>query len=224
MLAALGLLSGAGCGSSDSQEPGDDPGPFTTAAHARGADEVFVTNSPNAPVPTAAVGTTAVVGTVAATQEGAWNVNIANPQLAVTVANGNANALPVRSVDVQTQWQRSQFISIGPGSFGIQASFYTVPAGKRLVVEYVAAFVDVPPGQRASSITVASHVHGSYAQFYVPLAATGPYNVSDRFGVGQVTKIYADPGTSLDYGFDRSAGAGSATAFISMSGHLVNVP
>lgn len=73
------------CDGGAGPEPGATgaPPPSTIPVAAQGPAPVVVTNGADSPVPTMAVGTTAVTGAVEATQRGAWSVHVDNASVAV---------------------------------------------------------------------------------------------------------------------------------------------
>lgn len=102
---------------------------------------------------------------------------------------------------------------IGVGS----GTITTVPQGKRLVIEYVSAQLNVAPGDRAvlSIITTESQ--------YIPLTRQGTFNGQDFLVAGQTTRIYADPGTNVDFTAVVNSNS-SAQATVIISGYYVNLP
>ena len=99
---------------------------------------VEVVNPASRPVPTAAQGVTEVGGTVAATQGGAWQVD---------VGNTTANPVPVEIVgggpepggESEGEWVSSGQCAQTSGFSG-NVAIYTVPAGKRLLVEDMSVY------------------------------------------------------------------------------------
>ena len=125
-------------------------------------------------------------------------------------------------------FQAKASCNLGGGS-GCTSDIFTVPLGKRAVVEYasVSASLPVDNGVRASvrttlnSVEVEHHLYGS---------EVSPVPVIDgRRGMaaGQVVRLYADPETTI-----RMTGGtlGSSTTGIevrvefTISGHLVDMP
>jgi len=117
---------------------------------------------------------------------------------------------------------------LGGGS-GCTSDIYTVPSGKRAVVEYASVIASLPVdnGVRVSVRTTLDSVevnHQLYGSEVSPVSVIG-----DRRGMtaGQVVRLYADPETTI-----RMTGGtlGSSTAGIdvsvefTISGHLVDMP
>lgn len=169
--------------------------------------DVKVINSPSEPVP--------VTGTV-------------------SVSNLGGTPLPVRDVDNPAR-QPFQANIIEAPPFIPNPVFFTVPAGKRLVIEYVSADIQAASqcasAPRYALTTTAGGVTLEHF-FYTKDAGTVGLSVNDvrrAFGLSQQTRIYADPNTQVTVdirtgtfpacGFNVNEGSG-----IRVSGYLVDVP
>src|SRR4029078_476074 len=100
----------------------------------------------------------------------------------------------------------------------------TVPAGKRLVIEFVSMTGQVPPGQHVEimEITTSRGGGGVSHQFVIhpqPDAVIG----DALFRANQSLRLYADGGTQVSALFRRNSGAGSASYGITISGYLVDM-
>jgi hypothetical protein len=132
-------------------------------------------------------------------------------------------------IDPATEaFQAKASCDLGGGS-GCTSDLFTVPLGKRAVVEYASVIASLPvdTGVRASvratldSVEVEHHLYSSVVS---PVPILGGTRVMTA---GQVVRVYADPGTTI-----RMTGGtlGSPTpginAFVefSISGHLVDMP
>ncbi|WP_448620018.1 hypothetical protein [Geodermatophilus sp. URMC 65] len=93
-------------------------------------------------------------------------------------------------------------------------SQFTVPAGKRLVIEYVSARLTTPAGQ-ASAIGFHTTTNGTGATSYIP----SEEGAGDERIVGRRVWLTADPGSTVVY---QSAGAASGDMVL--SGYLIDVP
>jgi len=113
-------------------------------------------------------------------------------------------------------------------------TIYTVPAGKRLVIEYASMHVCVLPGQ-AATLSIATIVDSQSAFHHLngtpPAAGPGtvaigcnPGVASSEVAVGQQVKIYADGGTGVVATGSRNSTVGSASFQFTISGYLVSVP
>ena len=104
------------------------------------------------------------------------------------------------------------------------SSAFTVPAGKRLVIEYVGGFYSVPTADRqqpVASIDIRTQI-GSVTVLHTVLANRVSIDtLFSIYHVGQNVRLYADPGTQVKAtGVPFNAG----TASVTLSGHFVNVP
>jgi hypothetical protein len=106
---------------------------------------------------------------------------------------------------------------------GMPVTMYTVPAGKRLVLEFWSAEVHVPIGQRAFT-----RIEGCASNdIFLPLGdpfSGGSAAVNLQVN-GGLLKAYCNPGDRLDINVEKSFSSGSANAGeITFFGHLVNLP
>ena len=99
----------------------------------------------------------------------------------------------------------------------------TVPAGKRLVIEFVSVRVEVPSGQKATVVLIAV-VGTAAAQHIIATAPLTGFGTADLFEASVPARIYADPATSVTAFVARTSATGSANAFVKFSGQLVDVP
>jgi hypothetical protein len=145
----------------------------------------------------------------------------------VTVANTSANPVPAQSVDAKNAYQVRVVVGMDLlGNFR-PPQVLTIPAGQRLVVDFVTAHGFAPPPAGAAvqpEIILESSLNGGGQVSYLLLPAPTPF-VLPGSGAGylaQPVKIYADNltvaaslvgATPLAYSFD-----------VSISGHLVPIP
>jgi hypothetical protein len=119
------------------------------------------------------------------------------------------------------RFQKELEIPLADGStFGDEG--FAVPSGKALVIETVSVRANIPNGQRllAGLITDSGGEQATY-HFAPPLGfAIG----LDILAATQVTRIYADPGSTVEVLVSRSGNSGAAQVWVSLSGHLVDVP
>ena len=112
------------------------------------------------------------------------------------------------------------------GSFtanGVSASaMFTVPAGKRLVIETVSLLIFLPSGQNFDSVSIATSVGGqvvNYSLFPGPIPQSGGASL---YGITQPLKIYADAGTQVVATGLRAIASGDGTLNLVVSGYLVD--
>lgn len=176
--------------------------------------DVRVINSTMEPVPTAAQGTTTIAGTVSLAAGSS-----------VSVANTMASAVPiVNSNDARQPFQKTA-VGTQNGTNASTLTIATVPAGKRLVIEFISVSGQVPPGQHveffhldtvAGPFGAASHDLLVNAQ---PDAVIG----DALFRASQQVRVYADTGTQVSVMVRRNSNAGSASYGATISGYLVDL-
>ena len=129
----------------------------------------------------------------------------------VTVTN---TPLAVSSLDNPDQ----QPVELHPSlsSFGQSSTFYTVPAGKRMVIEYVnVASNTFNDPNRYSFILVHNFLFTNFS--LVPDGS--PY-----VGSSQKVTLYADAGSQVTGFFQYTGSNASPNIYCTISGHLVDVP
>ncbi len=111
-----------------------------------------------------------------------------------------------------------------PSGTGGQNGFVTVPAKKRLVIEYASGEAFVPTGQKVL-FSVITTIGGATTgtRHYLDTDALGSFGAPDYFRAGQLVRLYADPGTTVMLRAIRDVATGDALARMSISGYLVNV-
>jgi hypothetical protein len=151
------------------------------------------------------------------------NVNVVNTPLPVTgtisVGNLGDSPLPVRDVDNPARQPVSATANCSESTgTNCEATIYSVPAGKRLVIEYVSFQARVPFGQ----VAYMSITGGPYFPFSQPAVSFPGANVV-RFA--EQVRLYSEPGTTLVVQGERTGSGLSSTNFsFFISGYLVDVP
>lgn len=164
------------------------------------------------------IGTTApsskltVAGVIESTTGG---VKFPDGTVQATAALTGAPLTSVRDVDNPAR-QPFQFslIAVAPNNE------FTVPSGKRLVIEYVSGHLSVSLGQQLESVYLLTKVNNSSVFHYFAPMPTGGVTQS-IFTVSQQTRIYADPGSKVRF-FTQGA---DVTEFgdLTISGYFVDV-
>jgi hypothetical protein len=145
--------------------------------------------------------------------------------LALNPAPGEAAKTPksVRDADnpARQPFNQQFTISLQDGEYGKASDSFQVPAGKRLVIEFVSVSVQLPTGQGPGA---------SFAGIDIPLVK-GLYSVfsTDFFTGNQLMRLYIEPGASIAGSLFRSANgsyatSGAAACSIAVSGYYVNLP
>jgi hypothetical protein len=97
-----------------------------------------------------------------------------------------------------------------------------VPAGKRLVIEYVSATSVVPAGQRIVDFLVIVRQGNVGMGHAVPIQFQGSAGVTDWLAAGEPTRLYADAGTTVRAFLLRTDTSGQANVMVRISGYLVD--
>jgi hypothetical protein len=197
------------------------------AAAARQVQSVFVTNGPEDPVPVSVQGTASVQGTVGIAPD-ANTVRIGNTPT-VLIGGTPAVALtgdPAAAAAVQAQSSCPQPCSATPFA---DVTLFTVPAGKRLVIEHVSGYVQLPAGAQAN-YSLKTSIDPSYLGG-VPYSGVhldhllGPAaQAGSVHSVSNSLRLYADAGTTVVFHVVVETAGGSVSYVLaSMSGYLVDV-
>jgi len=154
-----------------------------------------------------------------------WAVAIV---LAVLLLGGTAVAAGVqlmKNVDepgrhpfsVQVSCDLADTVAFGGGSTAL-------PAGKRIVVDYVSVRATLPSGQKLLRADVSTTVAGNTQPYAVVPTFTGTdTSGNDVYVAGQQVTLYDDPNNGLNVGCTRgptASGAANITFFI--NGHTLS--
>ena len=104
---------------------------------------------------------------------------------------------------------------------GVDVNF-TVPAGKRLVIEFASGTAYLMQG-RVTAFQLVTVVNGVIAAHNLTFTSIGPaggFSISDT--ASQQVRLYADPGTTVAFRVQRDIGGPGAVG-ATISGYLVNV-
>lgn len=160
--------------------------------------------------------------TVNAEQSGTWSVGITGTP-SVQVVNPSDSPVLGRDVDhpARHPFQRGVVMDFETGQ-GIATAQFTVPANKRLVVEYVSANITLTDGVifRFSVRTSAGDSTGTH--YFAPMSQP---NFPESYTISQQTRLYASPGSTVTIEARRIVNATSLpdTGFATISGHLVDM-
>lgn len=189
---------------------GNTLGPGLAAA-AQTIQNVLVVNTPSQPVPVSLTGTpTLNVGNFPATQTVTGSVSV-----------GNTSADPVAIVDVNGDAAQpfnveSRF-TISDTATGEISPCYSVPPGKRLVLEQVSVEVTLGDGVSVSVAQVQNRGNGFMNVLMQD--AGGPFWQGIEYG-----RFYAEAGAVLDCVLFKSATGAESDGRFSLTGYLVDVP
>lgn len=97
---------------------------------------------------------------------------------------------------------------------------YTVPTGKRLVMEFLDSFCFVPSSSNIDLISLNVTTGGvSIFRNFAAIRQALP-DTTARFDLAQPLRLYADPGTDVTPAFQTDDSTGSAGCNIQFSGYL----
>ena len=106
-------------------------------------------------------------------------------------------------------------------SSGFGNGTFTVPAGSRLVIDYISADVGCAVGGNVL-FDVATYLNGAEVESHLPVFPNGVILGQQVFSVSSPTHIYADPNSTVTIALlGPSSGAGGA--IVGVYGHLVPV-
>lgn len=165
-----------------------------------------------------------------------FNVNVVNTPLPVTgtinVGNLGDSPLPVRDVDNPARQPiQANIIEVPPQI--PNPILFTVPAGKRMVIEYVSADIRAntqcatAPQYALRTTTGGVALNHFFQSEFTGTLGAAANEATRAYGLSQQTRIYADPNTTVT--LDIRTDAFPSCAFmvndgIHVSGYLVDVP
>ena len=140
----------------------------------------------------------------------------------VKVINNKNKPIPVFDVNTLSEqlFQAELNFDFNPADTGGGSSF-VVPAGKRLIIEFVSGSIYLEQG-KAIDFSISTSVSGTTAHHRLllnELWPVGTYSIS--YNVSQNMKIYADPLAEVLVYVNNTEG-GEGSVFVSISGYLVD--
>ncbi|HTD17017.1 MAG TPA: hypothetical protein VK673_17675 [Chthoniobacterales bacterium] len=154
---------------------------------------------------------------------------------AATLFTGQAHAqfsaqfsTPIHDVDNAAR-QPVQFVADLGFADGSSNSFsffgFTVPAGKRLVIETISAEIFVPIGQQVSA-QVNTRMDNGFSPFVIlPFTYKFTNNSEDGYIATIAVRMYSDPGTTPEVTIFRNSTQGLTTqGAVQCFGYLVDLP
>jgi hypothetical protein len=144
----------------------------------------------------------------------------------VTVpANAQTSSVPVKVVNAKDAVQLFFVVDQVDGELSKLSASFTVPAGKRFVVEHISGLARMLENQRPAEVEFNTTVNGKTALnslLFVEQSSGGA--TAHTFVANHMVQIYADPGTTIQVYFLRNFSSGGATLFVTMNGYLVPIP
>jgi hypothetical protein len=177
------------------------------------ASSVVVTNTTSQPVPTTVQGTP----NVRSLQGGTWSVYLLGAPT-VRINNATSAPVPVSPTAEKNVFQYSNSITLNPGSAYSSQPFYTVPPGKRLILDWVSCLSYANGDNEACNlVTVGSYNGGS--------AYLAMQSVTLRKTVANVpVHLVVEAGDQVFVNTDRTGFSTSDTTVFTLEGHFVSVP
>jgi len=143
----------------------------------------------------------------------------------VTVGNAPSQPVPTRGVDEPARQpvQRTGLLIFAAGDQIKEQTLYTVPAGKRLVIEEASVRAQLFDGVSQAMVFLRSN-GGGFGGHYVPLTPIGLIDGLGTVLVGtEALHGYADAGTNVDVSITINTASGSGGRFeVTFTGHLVD--
>jgi len=140
----------------------------------------------------------------------------------VVTADASAPRPPQGADDAKQPYQRFLILTLDAGEPLDNISF-TVPVGKRLVLEQASAIAVAPVGQRVT-LNVATTGGGLNGRAWFEMTQQGTFSGFERFTMTQPLRMYADAGRDVTFQAMRSDSTASMTLNISITGYLVDTP
>jgi hypothetical protein len=149
------------------------------------------------------------------------SVNVANTP-GVSVLNGSGNPVLTRSVDEPARRAfHAEVVLIVPSGLESAVQTFSIPTGKRLVIEYVTLFSILPSGQTWTDLLVGTAIDGTtVTHHFGPLQSTA----AGRFASDKAVRLYHDSTHPFVFAGGRSSTAGEARIDLTVSGYLVDLP
>ncbi len=118
---------------------------------------------------------------------------------------------------------RSSTSDHSPTSRSETGTIYTVPAGKRLVIETVSGRASVHSGTRIRG-TLLTRSGGNTMATQLVFESQGADGTETRYVFTHSVRLYADAGTNVDFNFIRNSSESQGSKSYSFSGYLIDKP
>ena len=157
------------------------------------------------------------VGNFPATQMVAGTVSVANtpstPLFNRDVDNGERNVIRLVGFGTMNAGAFGDYVAMQDASAYVD---YTVPTGKRLVIDSVSLFAYPPAGQK-----IFAYLFNGINYTGVPAISHGTFFGSEYYQNGMAVRDYVEPGNLYYVSMSRSASTGQMFWDVNAVGHLV---
>ena len=147
-----------------------------------------------------------------------------------TLTGDGTPASPLSAVQSESLIEpirQSVAFSIPSGEFFAQSTIYTVPTGKRLVIEHISSACAMPLGQRVQGFSILTQPTAGPrtlgALDLVPVFV-GDFPGKSYFTASTPMKLYGHSGTAVEVIAVRGVTTGEPLCSFSISGFLVDLP
>jgi len=146
--------------------------------------------------------------------------------LAVAAVPAHAQAsVPVKVVNAKDAIQVLFTATLADGDSFAQTGTFTVPVGKRLVIEHLSGLARMQEQQRPAEVALTTTVNSVFAPHPLLLIEQSSGGTTGHtFVANHAVQIYGDPGTTVRFNFLRNTSTGDALFFATLSGYLVTFP
>ncbi len=208
-------------------------------AQSQGAQSVVVTNTTSQPIPVSKSGAWSVginniptvkldptlntvkldatTNTVKSAQSGAWTVGLNTAANTVRIVNAKTSPVPnYNARDAMTPFQATLY----------NGQLFTVPTGKRLVIEYVGVNAWVYGGATFYSFSLTTTAGGvrSFHALGAQSAGIPSGTTFNSYSGGNATRIYADANTTVAFSAGTAGVVEGENSFATFSGYTVPYP
>ncbi|WP_347987789.1 hypothetical protein [Methylomonas sp. AM2-LC] len=104
---------------------------------------------------------------------------------------------------------------------GFSSSTFSVPAGQRLVIDYISADAGISSTSKSVLFDVATIVGGHEVEAHLPMTTVGQLLGQTVLAVSSPVKIFADPGSTVTIAILSDSTSGGL--IVGVFGHLVPV-
>ena len=142
-----------------------------------------------------------------------------------TISVGNLGDAPLPVRDVDSPGRQPVTAEGSCSGSGCTATVYTVPAGKRLIVEYASITANIPVGKVARWRLFTNNAGQQGAELNFPLTQPPAiFGILSQTTAGQQVRLYAEAGSEVRMNGTTSDNATPSNYIFAISGHLVDVP